>query len=163
MAQPGANAVSNPADLKAELLDLLDLPAWAHLRARLEKATITEPRDDGHICVEFRTADGRKWGAVFQDLTPAFWPRFVACVEIPEPKPAPPTDAELIAALRVELGEGWEVQPTYEDEDEEGEFFSASPVPCSFWLHGSYASLRSPNGPAEVARALRVLAGQGAE
>ena len=113
----------NTDDLRSDMLEAIRLLEYctggslniSALRARLEKATITEPGQ----ATDFERDD------------------------------------ELLAALGRDLGRAWGAE--YECD----EYGSAKLCDKDWLLYFSMDALRAPNGPAEVARALRVLAGQG--
>lgn len=127
------------------------------LRARLERATVTEPGECDYaervlpiqpeLCERLRSL-GKTVGA------PGYWAGWADRIEKATITEHAPTDAPLLADLRRELGEGWKC----EDLNEGDAFTVVGPNPLGLFGWPRYAALRT-HGPAKIAAALKLLAG----
>ena len=122
------------------------IPADAERVAQIE-------RGGEFIKASFDTADGKRWGAVFQDLSPEFGPRFVTFVDLPA-KPRPePTNEEILDALRAGLPKDWNYANCVQPNE-----IMVSIQRRGVLAYVTYATLRKHGAPV-VAGWLRGLAG----
>ena len=152
-------------DLKCYLLQMVtdrcgsgQSDHYDKLRARLQRATVTEPAPDfplsdqtlnklTNTMVMGKSLLG--WIQTLHDMEQMYMP--------PRADAPQPTDAELRALLRAALPEGWRVQETCAS--------TVGPRCYVFapggWTAGvaHYSTLRKPGGIEACARSLRVLAG----
>jgi hypothetical protein len=125
-------------DLKQDLEDALgwiiaveNQPTVDKLRARLERATVTEP-----------------------EQSPA--KPCPTCGIVNPQQPGPPTDASLLADLRWVLGDGWEVK-SHDAKRYWVSRYGRGVAPACGAV--SYSALRRPHGVRDCAAALKLLAG----
>lgn len=128
------------------------------IRARLERATVTEPPERDHaewtlpiqpeLCERLRSL-GKTIGA------PGYWAGWADRLERATVTENAPTDASLLADLRRELGEGWTVW----EADNEPSCCDARCGTLGTIGFPEYVALRRPNGVRDCAAALKLLAG----